>query len=123
MKKELQLPSHCSALTEEEMTYTTGGALNLGDALSGTFQVLSGIATIAGVVVLGSAYVWGLRQSRAWLDKEENREGNFFTVMGRATDAVLADMRVSPTNFVRDLVSTGTMIVLWPVTALVLILS
>ena len=44
------------------------------------------------------------------------------TVMGRAMDAISDDMSKSPSNFLRDVVSTGTVVALAPLSALLLIL-
>ena len=51
-----------------------------------------------------------------------NRRGNPLTVMGRAMDDIGDDMSKSPSNFLRDVVSTGTVVALAPLSALLLIL-
>ena len=94
MKKYMELPADYAVLSDDEMTYTTGGS------------AVGGIVTIAGVAVLASSYVWGIP----------------LTVMGRAMDAIGNDMSKSPSNFLRDLVSTGTVVALAPLSALLLIL-
>ncbi len=78
--------------------------------------------TIVGVAVLASSYVWGISQARDWLSVDSNRRGNPLTVMGRAMDAISDDMSKSPSNFLRDVVSTGTVVALAPLSALLLIL-
>jgi hypothetical protein len=105
MKKYMELPADYAVLSDDEMTYTTGGSV-----------------TIAGVAVLASSYVWGISQARDWLSVDSNRRGNPLTVMGRAMDAIGNDMSKSPSNFLRDLVSTGTVVALAPLSALLLIL-
>ena len=76
--KKMTYPADYAVLSNEEMTYTTGG---------GTIDDAAGIATTAatvvGAVVLASSYVWGIGQARTWLQQEGNRDGNFFTVLGR----------------------------------------
>ena len=42
--------------------------------------------------------------------------------MGRAMDTISDDMSKSPSNFLRDVVSTGTVVALAPLSALLLIL-
>ena len=42
--------------------------------------------------------------------------------MGRAMDDIGDDMSKSPSNFLRDVVSTGTVVALAPLSALLLIL-
>ena len=75
MKKYMELPADYAVLSDDEMTYTTGG-----------------------------------------------RRGNPLPVMGRAMDAISDDMSKSPSNFLRDVVSTGTVVALAPLSALLLIL-
>ena len=93
MKKYMELPADYAVLSDDEMTYTTGGS-----------------------------YVWGISQARDWLSVDSNRRGNPLTVMGRAMDAISDDMSKSPSNFLRDVVSTGTVVALAPLSALLLIL-
>ena len=69
-----------------------------------------------------SSYVWGISQARDWLSVASNRRGNPLTVMGRAMDDIGDDMSKSPSNFLRDVVSTGTVVALAPLSALLLIL-
>ena len=104
MKKYMELPADYAVLSDDEMTYTTG------------------VVTIVGVAVLASSYVWGISQARDWLSVDSNRRGNPLTVMGRAMDAISDDMSKSPSNFLRDVVSTGTVVALAPLSALLLIL-
>ena len=55
MKKYMELPADYAVLSDDEMTYTTGGS------------AVGGIVTIVGVAVLASSYVWGISQTRDWL--------------------------------------------------------
>ena len=55
MKKYMELPADYAVLSDDEMTYTTGGS------------AVGGIVTIVGVAVLASSYVWGISQARDWL--------------------------------------------------------
>ena len=110
MKKYMELPADYAVLSDDEMTYTTGGS------------AVGGVVTIVGVAVLASSYVWGISQARDWLSVDSNRRGNPLTVMGRAMDAISDDMSKSPSNFLRDVVSTGTVVALAPLSALLRIL-
>ena len=110
MKKYMELPAGYTALSEDEMTYTSGGS------------AVGGVVTVVGVAVLASSYVWGISQAKDWLSVDSNRKGNPLTVMGRALDAIGDDMSKSPSNFLRDVVSTGTVVALAPLSALLLIL-
>ena len=117
MMKKMNYPADYAVLSNEEMTYTTGG---------GTIDDAAGIATTAatvvGAVVLASSYVWGISQAKDWLSVSSNRKGNLFTVLGRASDALSEDMSKSPSNFLRDTVAAGTVIALAPLSAILLIL-
>ena len=75
MKKYMELPADYAVLSDDEMTYTTGGS------------AVGGIVTIVGVAVLASSYVWGISQARDWLSVDSNRRGNPLSVTGRAMDA------------------------------------
>ena len=77
---------------------------------------------VVGAVVLGSSYLWGISQAKDWLSVKKNREGNFLTVAGRASDAIAADMAKSPSNFLRDGVSTAMVVAFAPLSAILLIL-
>ena len=110
--KKMNYPADYAVLSNEEMTYTTGG---------GAVGIATTAATVVGAVVLASSYIWGIKQARTWLQQDGNKDGNFFTVMGRATDALAADMGKSASNFVRDAVSTTMVVALAPLSAVLLI--
>ena len=55
MKKYMELPAGYTALSEDEMTYTSGGS------------AVGGVVTVVGVAVLASSYVWGISQAKDWL--------------------------------------------------------
>ena len=111
MNKNMNLPAEYAVLSEEEMTYTQGGS-----------DIATTAATVVGAVVLGASYIWGISASKDWLNKKSNREGNLFTVLGRAADAVGEDMSKSAANFVRDAVSSTMVVALAPLSAVLLIL-
>ena len=112
MMKKMNYPADYAVLSNEEMTYTTGGG-----AVDDAASLATTAATVVGAVVLASSYIWGIKQARTWLQQD----GNFFTVMGRATDALAADMGKSAGNFVRDAVSTTMVVALAPLSAILLI--
>ncbi len=109
MNKTMDLPAEYAVLSEDEMTYTGGGA--------DIAQVFTTAATVVGAAVLGASYVWGISVSREWIRDKSNREGNLFTVLGRATDEIGADMAKSPANFLRDAVSSAMVVGLAPLSA------
>ena len=107
------MPAEYAVMTEEEMTYTEGG--------STASTVFTTAATVVGSVVLGASYIWGIAAARNWLNTKSNREGNVFTVLGRAVDDIGNDMTKSPSNFLRDTVSTAMVVGLAPI-SLILVL-
>ena len=95
MEKTMMLPAMYNVLSQEEMTYTEGGA-TMTQAL------------------LAASYAWGIQQTRDWLKQPGNKKGNIFTVYGRALDALSADMKKSSSNFLRDGVSALTVCAMGP---------
>lgn len=83
MKQDLHLPADYAVLSDNEMTYTQGGGV-----ISTLLGLYSTGATIVGTGVLAASYAWGIQQTRDWLKQPGNKEGNVFTVYGRALDAV-----------------------------------
>ena len=57
MKNELNLPAAYAVLSEEEMTYTEGGAISV-------FSGLVAVSSAIGFGVLGSSYLWGIQQAK-----------------------------------------------------------
>ena len=96
MKQDLHLPADYAVLSDNEMTYTQGGGV-----ISTLLGLYSTGATIVGTGVLAASYAWGIQQTRDWLKQPGNKEGNIFTVYGRALDALSADMKKSSSNFLR----------------------
>ena len=119
MMKKVNYPADYAVLSNEEMTYTTGGGAV--DSAASIAATAATAATVVGTVVLASSYIWGIKQARTWLQQDGNKDGNFFTVLGRATDALAADMGKSASNFVRDAVSTTMVVALAPLSAVLLI--
>lgn len=113
MKNELKMPAHCAVVSEDEMTYVEGGSY---------LDALSTAATVVGAVVLGASYVWGIGTARSWLNQKGNRKGNVFTVIGRALDDIGEDMSQSPSNFLRDVVSTAAVVGLAPVSVVLMLI-
>lgn len=114
--KNLNYPADYAVLSNDEMTYTEGGSA------SDIVVIATTAATVVGAAVLASSYVWGIGQARAWLKQKGNKEGNFFTILGRATDAITADMKQSSGNFIRDAVSTTMIVALAPLSAVLMII-
>ena len=109
MKQDLTLPADYAVLSDNEMTYTQGGGV-----ISTLLGLYTAGATAVGTGVLAASYAWGIQQTRDWLKQPGNKEGNVFTVYGRALDALSADMQKSSSNFIRDGVSALTVCAMGP---------
>ena len=111
MEMTMRFPSSYNVVTEEEMTYTTGG---------GAVDTITTVATVVGACVMAASYIWGITQTRSWL--AQNGKGNVFTILGRATDDLIADMSVSASNAARDAVAAVSMVALWPLSLVLMII-
>lgn len=123
MERAICYPAAFAPVDRDEMVYLDGGGV-VGDAVNTAtsgVKVLGGVATAVGVGVLVTSYIWGIRQARDWLD--DNAEGNVFTILGKATDDLTADMSQSISYFTRDLVATIAVVGLWPISIPLLIFT
>lgn len=130
MRDTIRYPEHFAPVAQDEMVYLTGGGLvdNVTGAIDGmvdttasAVNALGTVATIVGVCVLGTSYIWGIQQANRWLDK--NADGNIFTILGRAVDDLGADMSQSLSYFTRDLVAAFAVVALWPLSIPLLIFT
>ena len=110
MENTLHLPKHYSPMSEQEMTYTSGGAVTISD-----------LGLMAAFSVAAYSYVWGLNNSRRWLRANKKRPGSTFQILNRAFDAVLEDMSKSIWNTLWDGFTAANMVALWPITLVALI--
>ena len=67
MMKKMNYPADYAVLSNEEMTYTTGGG-----AVDDAASLATTAATVVGAVVLPSSYIWGIKQARTWLQQDGN---------------------------------------------------
>lgn len=111
MKKYMELPAEYAVLSEDEMTYTSGGS-----------DAAGAIITVVGVAVLASSYIWGISQARDWMSVSSNRKGNVFTIIGRASDDIAKDMSKSASNCLRDAVSTAMVVAFAPLSAIFILM-
>ena len=87
MMKKMNYPADYAVLSNEEMTYTTGGG-----AVDDAAGIATTAATVVGAVVLASSYIWGIKQARTWLQQDGNKDGNFFTVFRDLKHAFIGDV-------------------------------
>ena len=111
MENKMMMPACYNVMTEDEMTYTSGG--DAGTAYA--------VGWVIGTTISIANMVWGISAARNWLSNKSNRKGNVLTVLGRAMDDIGEDMTKSPSNFLRDSVSTAMVVGLAPI-SLILVL-
>ncbi len=130
MKDAIRYPKHFAPVAQDEMVYLTGGGIvdsvgnavdSVVDTTASAINAMGTIATIVGVAVLATSYIWGIQQANRWLD--DNAEGNIFTILGRAVDDLGADMSKSLSYFTRDLVAAVAVVGLWPLSIPLLIFT
>ena len=119
MKDAIRYPEHFAPVAKDEMVYLTGGGIV--DTTASAINAMGTIATIVGVAVLATSYIWGIQQANRWLD--DNAEGNIFTILGKAVDDLGADMSKSLSYFTRDLVAAVAVVGLWPLSIPLLIFT
>lgn len=110
MENTLHLPKSYSPLSEQEMTYTSGGAVTTYD-----------LGALIGFSISLYSYVWGVSNSRRWLRENQKRPGSLGQTLNRAFDAVLNDMSKSLWHTIRDAYTAINMVALWPITLVALI--
>ena len=75
---ELLLPESYAVLTDDEMTYTQGGAQN-GGYYDPDYEAAYAVGYLIGFSVSLGNYVWALGQTRNWIKK--NKSGRTVTQM------------------------------------------
>ena len=80
MKKYMELPAGYTALSEDEMTYTSGGS------------AVGGVVTVVGVAVLASSYVWGISQAKDWLSVSKSPSNFLRDTVAAGTVIALAPL-------------------------------
>lgn len=110
MENKLLLPVQCCPMSQEEMSYTSGG-----DTIINASQILMGTAA----AMLGAAYIynyaWGLNETRNWIKK--NKSDDVVKVLEKAVNDTTAYMTSSLFNCVRGVVTAMQLTSLFPITA------
>lgn len=110
MENKLLLPVQYCPMTEEEMTYTSGGdtTVNVSQILMYTASAVLGAVSIYN-------YVWGLNETRNWIKKNKNEDVT--KVLEAAITDTTAYMTSSLFNCVRGIVTAMQLTSLFPITA------
>lgn len=111
MEKKLMMPANYNVLSQDEMTYTEGGA-DAVDAISGAVSL-----AIAGLSIYN--YIWGLSQGRQWMKAHKNQSAS--DTIDNAMNDFHNYVQSSLFNAVRGIYTAVQYIGCWPITALVLL--
>ena len=116
----LLTPKHCVLLTEEEMTYTQGGAHD-HPANPDDYEPFLSLGYMIGLGVSFCNYVWALGKTRDWIKKNKGRR-SATQMISKAADDTFAYLNSSISNLiigtytVCNFVAWSTILI--PVTAL-----
>lgn len=116
MENKLLLPSSCTMMDEQELTYTSGGS-DLGDYIT----ALSTPAMVMGILSVANL-VWGISTTRNWIKKNKRATGDatedvvLLAIDG--IDATIAYASKSVWNAVVTVYTAMNLTTWWPVTAM-----
>lgn len=112
MEKKLTMPANYAVLSQDEMTYTEGGAGEILTAASGVVSL-----AITGLFIYN--YVWGLNAGRSWVKAHKTESTS--TIIDHALQDFTAYINSSLVNAVRGVYTAVQYVSLFPITALVLL--
>ena len=122
MNTKIMMPSNYNMLTDEEITYISGGD-NYDDAVVGVYLFAYGTLAVAGIASFAN-YVWGVATSRNWISKNKEENGQKLStgdLFSKGMDALSEYMGKSFMNALVGgftAVNVATSVGLWPVTAI-----
>ena len=110
MEKKLMMPANYNVMSEEEMTYTEGGA---GEA----WLLGYSLGSLAVAAVSIGNMIWGVSESRKWI--QANKGGkNVSDLASKGFDAYFDYMNKSVWNAVVGVFSALNAVTWWPVYAI-----
>lgn len=112
MEKKFMMPASYNVMNEEEMTYTYGG-----DAIDAYIASYSVGVTIGAVISIANL-VWGINESRNWIQANKKEGQNLTDLAGKGIDDVLTYMGQSVGNAIVGIYTTLNLASWWPVTAI-----
>lgn len=115
MEMTVRMPANYNLMSEDEMTYTTGGAAGAADVIS---VASAAVSIVAGVYAVYST-IWGLTGARNWL--AANKGGDLMTTLDKAVNDGVAYATSSVGTLIRSCVALMGMTTVWPITAIALI--
>ena len=128
MEMTIRMPDRYNVMSEEEMTYTNGGAA--ADVIAVTSTIVSTVAGIyaiystiwgitgAGIYAIYST-IWGITGARNWV--AANKGGDLMTTAEKAINEGVTFATSSVGNLIQSCVALMGMTAVWPITAIALI--
>ncbi len=113
MEMTIRMPDRYNVMSEEEMTYTNGGAA--ADVIAVTSTIVS---TVAGIYAIYST-IWGITGARNWV--AANKGGDLMTTAEKAINQGVTFATSSVGNLIQSCVALMGMTAVWPITAIALI--
>ena len=113
MEMTIRMPDRYNVMSDEEMTYTNGGAA--ADVIAVASAAVSIVASVYAVY----STIWGITGARNWV--AANKGGDLMTTAEKAIDQGVTFATSSVGNLIRSCVALMGMTTVWPITAIALI--
>lgn len=113
MEMTVRMPANYNVMSEDEMTYTTGGAAADVVTVAG-----AAVSIVAGVYAVYST-LWGITGARNWL--AANKGSDLMTTLDKAVNEGVTYATSNVRTLVRSCVALMGMTAVWPLTAIALI--
>ena len=119
MENKMMMPASYNVLSNEEMTYTEGGAgeeaIVTAWAAYGTGYAIG--AFVGAAISLGNM-IWGVSKTTEWVKKEKAQGASFSEIVSKGADATFNYMGKSIWNSIVGVYTAVNLTVWWPVTAI-----
>ena len=113
MEMTIRMPDRYNAMSQEEMTYTNGGAA--ADVVAIASAVVSTAAMVYGIY----STIWGITGARNWV--AANKGGELIPTVEKAVNEGVAYATSSVGTMIQICVALMGMTTVWPITAIALI--
>ena len=113
MEMTVRMPANYNLMTADEMTYTTGGAINIGDIAIGTMVgtgvaswILTGVMVINWLDMLGGARNW-VAANKSWVDYTSSSAWNAVRSIAATITAVGGTVLIGGVGIPYGLIGTA----------------
>lgn len=113
MEMTIRMPDRYNVMSEEEMTYTNGGAA--ADVIT---IASAAVSTIAGIYAVYCT-IWGITGARNWV--AANKGGELVPTVEKAINEGVAYATSGVGTLIQSCVALMGMTTVWPITAIALI--